>query len=127
VGSVVGDADQLKQVLLNLSLNAIQSAASSEGRVSVEARLGKGGRILIGISDNGEGVKHDLQERIFDPFFTTRELGVGLGLSISYQIVQQHGGTLTLTNPGKLGGVSFLIWLPRATLYGFRRAEKCSC
>lgn len=113
LASVIGDADQLKQVLLNLSLNAIQNSSEKEGEVLLEARPSRRGGVLIEVSDNGKGVENSLKERIFDPFFTTRSQGVGLGLSISYQIIQQHGGELNLTSPGKLGGATFQFVLPK--------------
>jgi two-component system, NtrC family, sensor histidine kinase HydH len=103
------DPEQLKQVLLNLVINAIDaSPAGSE--ICLRTLIRESGT-AIEIEDNGSGIPEDAVERIFDPFFTTKPKGTGLGLAISSMIVSQHGGTLSFhSNPG--GGATFLIELP---------------
>lgn len=102
------DGEQLKQVLLNLIINAVQ-ATEGKGQVMVRARAGD--RLHIDVSDEGCGIPTEEQDRIFDPFFTTKENGTGLGLAIAANIVEQHAGELTsFSNPGM--GTTFRIDLP---------------
>jgi signal transduction histidine kinase len=103
------DPELLKQVLLNLMINAIQ-AMPDGGEVLVTAGP-RNDRLLIQVRDEGCGVGAANRDRIFDPFFTTKETGTGLGLSVTHQIVEQHGGILTAeANPGK--GMTFSVSLP---------------
>jgi PAS domain S-box-containing protein len=110
---VMGSANHLEQVLLNLLTNA-REAMPAGGNIRVESRPGMDGDdIEILIADTGNGIPEEHLERIFDPFFTTREGGTGLGLSISYGIVKEHGGTLNVqSDVGK--GTTFTITLPSA-------------
>jgi two-component system, NtrC family, sensor histidine kinase HydH len=103
------DAEQLKQVLLNLVMNAIQ-AMPRGGRVTVAAERNESG-VTIDVCDQGEGIREDNLDRVFDPFFTTKENGSGLGLSIAHQIISQHGGRLTI-QPNSPRGVTARILLP---------------
>lgn len=104
-----GDPAQLEQVLLNLSLNAIQ-AMPSGGTLRLSAAAERGA-VRLEVSDTGHGIPPELLERIFKPFFTTRPNGSGLGLSISRQIVTSHGGELWLESvPDQ--GTSARIRLP---------------
>jgi two-component system, NtrC family, sensor kinase len=107
------DANQIKQVLLNLVLNAA-AAMPDGGRLTISTHLGVDGRFIkISVQDTGTGIPKEHLERIFDPFFTTKEQGkgTGLGLSVSYGIVQQHKGTITVTSQvGK--GSTFDVNLP---------------
>jgi polar amino acid transport system substrate-binding protein len=98
------DADQLRQILLNLALNAL--AAAPGGRVEIRCVRGPGG-LEVEVSDDGEGVAEEARGRLFDPFFTTRATGVGLGLSISQRLARQNGATLSVRSPGRLRGASF--------------------
>lgn len=103
------DPEQLRQVLLNLLINAIQ-ASPSGGDVVLTARHA-GSRVLIQVKDGGSGIPPEIREKIFDPFFTTKESGTGLGLSVAHQIIEQHGGILTAeANPDK--GMTFSVALP---------------
>lgn len=103
------DPELLKQVLLNLVINAIQ-AMPGAGEVLVSAGL-RNDRLLIEVRDEGCGISAAERDRIFDPFFTTKENGTGLGLSVAHQIVEQHGGILTAeANPAK--GMTFSVSLP---------------
>lgn len=103
------DPEQLKQVLLNLTMNAVQ-AMPDGGTVSLAARESET-RLAIDVQDSGTGVDPSNLERIFDPFFTTKEAGTGLGLSVAHQIVTQHGGTLTVAQNSTPGAI-FKISLP---------------
>ena len=103
------DPEQLKQVILNLTLNAIQ-AMTGGGEITVSARKDEE-RIVIQVADQGTGIPEEELDRIFDPFYTTKQTGTGLGLSVAYQIIAQHQGTITGTrNPEK--GMTFSIRLP---------------
>jgi signal transduction histidine kinase len=106
---VQGDPEQLKQVILNLTLNAIQ-AMPEGGEIALSARR-DGERIGIEVSDEGTGIPEEEIERIFDPFYTTKDTGTGLGLAVAYQIIAQHHGRITARrNPAR--GMTFSIWLP---------------
>jgi signal transduction histidine kinase len=110
------DADQMKQVFLNIFLNAFE-AISKRGRISVSSRgIQKNGLayVLIEISDNGQGIPEKILEHIFDPFFTTKKKGGGLGLSISHQIVQEHNGFIEVESRVKKG-TTFLVTIPCET------------
>jgi two-component system sensor histidine kinase HydH len=103
------DSEQLKQVILNLVLNAIQ-AMPEGGKMILEAKP-QGKSLLIQVVDQGCGIKIEDMDKVFDPFFTTKETGTGLGLAVAFQIVNQWGGTLTpARNRDK--GMTFSIILP---------------
>jgi two-component system NtrC family sensor kinase len=107
------DEHQIKQVFLNIVLNAIE-AVSAHGKISIKTRSIKKNSteyIQVEISDNGKGIPKKILEHIFDPFFTTKKGGTGLGLSISHQIVQEHNGTIDVESKLK-GGTTFFINLP---------------
>lgn len=111
------DREQMKQVFMNLILNAIQ-AMRDGGSIVVSTRVysrnqaGETGQFVqVEIRDSGVGIPEENLEHIFDPFFTNKDEGSGLGLSISHQIVQEHGGYITVES--KLGkGTAFFINLP---------------
>jgi two-component system, NtrC family, sensor histidine kinase HydH len=107
--AVFADAEQIKQVLLNLILNAVQ-AMPSGGEIVLRS-CQENGSVLLQVADQGVGIAEQNLERIFDPFFTTRAGGTGLGLSIAYQIVHGHGGHLSVRNNSERG-VTFTIFLP---------------
>ena len=109
---LVCDPEQLKQVLLNLVMNAIQ-ATPQGGTVLVSVRE-DGNNVAIDISDQGCGIEKDCLDRVFDPFFTTKQTGTGLGLSSAHQIVSQHGGTLMACRNSP-DGVTMRISLPYPT------------
>ncbi len=103
------DPDQIKQVLLNLLQNSLQSIAEG-GKIGIETYL-RDRDIEITVSDNGRGIPKSVLESIFNPFFTTKEHGTGLGLAISRRIIHNHGGEITANSePGK--GSVFKICLP---------------
>lgn len=97
---VVGDEPALIGVLINLFSNAahaLQAAKQSDPRIEVRAVV-RGDRLAFSLRDNGQGIPPDNLNRVFEPFFTTRDVGagLGLGLSVSYGIVQRHGSTLSV-------------------------------
>ncbi|MCC6873039.1 MAG: HAMP domain-containing histidine kinase [Sandaracinaceae bacterium] len=113
-GSLAADVDlgQLQQVVTNLVVNAIQ--AQPHGG-SVVLRYGlRDGEPFLEVADRGPGVPEVDRERIFEPFFTTKDVGegTGLGLSVAYGIVQEHGGRIELLAP-EAGGAAFRVTLPR--------------
>ncbi|WP_197038237.1 nitric oxide-sensing protein NosP [Billgrantia saliphila] len=102
---------QLNQVFLNLLVNAAQ-AIDVHGTVTIRTGC-DGEQVWLAFTDNGKGIPDELQSRVFDPFFTTKPVGqgTGLGLSLSYGIVQKHGGRIDIASrPGV--GTTFTIWLP---------------
>ena len=115
---VMADAEQIKQVLLNILLNGLQAIEGDQGQVWIETRVARIAReggidsfVQIEIRDNGAGISKENLDHIFDPFFTTRPEGSGLGLSITYQIVHEHGGFIDVESEiGK--GTSFRVNLP---------------
>ena len=105
------DRDQLKQVLLNLLINACQ-AMPRGGTLTVATRR-IGDRVETSVSDEGPGIREQDLRNIFEPFFTTKQTGTGLGLALSYAIVERHGGVLRAQNrPGR--GALFTFTLPVA-------------
>jgi two-component system sensor histidine kinase HydH len=105
---VSGDADQLQQVLMNLTLNALD-ASGKGGRVELSsARRAQG--IHMYVDDSGPGLEQAVKDRLFEPFFTTKEQGSGLGLPISNAIVSQHGGHIKVAH-SPLGGARFEVIL----------------
>lgn len=107
---VQGDPQQLKQVFLNLLLNASQ-AMPEGGSITVSSNRLSKGRIAVRIADTGVGVPEDQQSQIFDPFYSTKKGGTGLGLPIARRIVEEHGGEIALQS--ELGtGTTFTVELP---------------
>jgi PAS domain S-box-containing protein len=110
---VRGDDRQLQQVLLNLVVNAEHALANSPRRIITLRTSSAIGRVIVEVSDTGQGMSVEVQKRIFEPFYTTKPegSGTGLGLSVSFGIVQTHGGTLTVHSaPG--AGATFRLTLP---------------
>jgi signal transduction histidine kinase len=103
------DPEQLRQVLLNLVLNAIEASPAD---APIELRtVDEKKRIAIEVEDSGSGIPPEVADKIFEPFFTTKPKGTGLGLAISSMIIAQHGGELTFRrNPH--GGTIFRVELP---------------
>lgn len=108
---IPGDAERLRQVFTNLMVNALQ-AMPRGGVLAVQVlRAGRPGTVVVTIKDRGEGISPDDLSQIFSPFFTRRPRGTGLGLAIARQIVEQHGGTITVQSvPGQ--GTRFAVTLP---------------
>jgi signal transduction histidine kinase len=113
---VLGDPDQLTQLLLNIAINGIQAMAAQGGGTltfSLEReRKGEMRIFVIRMANTGPAIPLDQMERIFDPFFTTKDGGTGLGLSIGSRIADQHDGVLSVRNLPDGTGVEFSLALP---------------
>ena len=108
---LIGDSDRLRQVLVNLLLNAVQ-ALDEQGKIRIELKnVAVGAEIYV--DDDGPGIAEEQRESIFDPFFSTKEKGkgTGLGLAICRKLIEEHGGSIdALESP--LGGARMRIYLP---------------
>jgi signal transduction histidine kinase len=110
---VRGDEQKLQQVLLNLLVNAESALRDAQVRhLSVITRSTNGAVVII-VSDTGHGMTASVSQRVFEPFFTTKPPGegTGLGLSVSYGIIQTHGGTISVESTVDVG-TTFTISLP---------------
>jgi signal transduction histidine kinase len=111
---IPADPEQLKEVLVNLVVNACE-AMKKGGRIviseeeTIERPIGK--MVVICVSDNGPGIPCSLLDKVLQPFFTTKEEGTGLGLSIASRIIEEHDGRLNLTSTEGMGA-TFMITLP---------------
>jgi PAS domain S-box-containing protein len=117
---VLADAHQLQQVLLNLVINAEQAMIAAHGRGSMVLRTWhdlERDAVVLQVTDDGPGIPGDVRSKIFDPFFTTKETGkgTGLGLTVAYAIVQEHGGSIRVDSPAT-GGASFTVELPASSV-----------
>jgi signal transduction histidine kinase len=115
-GTMTGDAEQLRRVIINLVSNAfdvLEESATPDPRLEIQ--MGEnlaGSEVWLRIGDNGPGIDADAQEKIFSPFYTSKEGGTGLGLPICRKLVDAHGGRIEVeAGPGR--GVEFLITLPK--------------
>lgn len=118
---ILGDAEQLKQVFLNIILNAIEAMSQNETDkprtliISIEkgtAIDNHNRNLIISFEDTGKGIDQKDIENVFNPFFTTKEEGTGLGLAISYGVISRHEGDIQIESiPGK--GTSFIVKLPQ--------------
>jgi signal transduction histidine kinase len=109
---VLGDPSGLRQVCMNLLVNAHQ-AIKGKGQVRVTTAYTEDARVAIGIADTGCGIGQETIDRIWDPFFTTKEVGqgVGLGLALTYDIVKRHGGDIQVESSAGEGS-TFTVRLP---------------
>jgi len=113
---VFADGHQVQQVLLNLVINAEQAMLAANGRGTIVVRTWHDADqecVVLEVNDDGPGIPDEVQPKIFDPFFTTKEVGkgTGLGLTVAYAIVQEHGGRIRLES--RAGhGASFYVELP---------------
>ncbi|MBW1863607.1 MAG: PAS domain S-box protein [Deltaproteobacteria bacterium] len=106
------DPNLIEQVILNLITNAAEAMKSIDGAKKIEVTSSVGdGRIIVSVSDSGPGVPLALRDKVFDPFYTTKNGSTGIGLSLSHRIIEDHGGTLSVS-PGKWGGAAFIIEIP---------------
>jgi len=113
---VFADPHQLQQVLLNLVINAEQAMLAANGRGTLVVRTWHDvGReaVVFEVNDDGPGIAPDLRSKVFDPFFTTKDVGkgTGLGLTVAYAIIQEHGGRIWVESRNG-GGASFFVQLP---------------
>lgn len=111
------DPDRMRQVLMNVFVNAIQAMARG-GALTVKTRL-REDAAEIAVQDTGSGIPREIRSKIFDPFFTTKEAGTGLGLSIVYRIMEEHGGRIEVESltadeagPGQMSGTMVRLCLP---------------
>jgi C4-dicarboxylate-specific signal transduction histidine kinase len=113
---VIGDRVQLQQVLLNLTMNAIDAMRSVSGRdrlLTIAPGVDEDGMVRITVEDTGSGIDPSHLDRIFEPFFTTKSTGMGLGLCICRSIVETHGGKLW-ASPRSPFGTQFNLTIPSA-------------
>lgn len=113
--TVFADEDQMSQVLLNLTLNAIQAAGTAPYHILFEVRrrvIAGSPHTCLGVRDHGVGVAEGLEEQIFEPYYTTRESGSGLGLALSSRLIEAHGGFIELER-GE-GRTTFWICIPES-------------
>src|SRR5438093_4419119 len=113
---VFADGHQIQQVVLNLVINAEQAMLAANGRGTLVVRTWHDPdqeSVVLEVNDDGPGIPEELQPKIFDPFFTTKEVGqgTGLGLTVAYAIVQEHGGRIRLESKSN-AGASFYVELP---------------
>ena len=113
---ILVDANQMKQVLLNLVHNALQAMPSGGQMRILSQSASRAGRdwIVVSVCDTGVGIPPQDQARIFEPFYTTKgdQGGTGLGLSVTYGIITDHGGRIEVeSEPG--AGSKFTVWLPQ--------------
>jgi CheY-like chemotaxis protein len=110
--SVLGDAVELREVLVNMIYNAID-AMPSGGEIRLSSQEANG-RVVLTIADNGTGMTPDVRSRLFDPFFTTKgKSGTGMGMAVSFGIIRRHNGSIDVeSEPGR--GATFRISLPVA-------------
>jgi signal transduction histidine kinase len=108
---ILADPEQLKEVLVNLLINACE-AMPGGGQVTIsEGATANPRAVVLRVTDNGPGIPKSIQDKVFQPFYSTKEEGTGLGLSIASRIVDEHGGTVTLESREN-EGATFIITLP---------------
>lgn len=107
------NANQLQQAIMNFAINAQQAMGPDGGNLVVRTRADAGRGVIIEVEDDGPGIPEDIRGKIFEPFFTTKPAGqgTGLGLSVTYGIIKDHGGDIRIEDvPG--GGTRFVVSLP---------------
>ena len=92
---IEADPGRIKQVLLNIVVNGIQSIAGN-GEIRIRTAIDRPGRVGLSVADHGAGIPAEIRERIFDPFFSTKATGTGLGMAIARRIVEGHNGTIEI-------------------------------
>ncbi|NVB78549.1 MAG: response regulator [Kofleriaceae bacterium] len=117
-GTVVGDASQLEQVVMNLVVNARDAVKDKGGRVCVRTRT-RGSQVILEVSDDGPGIPPEIRDRVFEPYFTTKthgaNRGTGLGLATVFGIVESHGGTIEIDTGLDGEGATLRASFPAAT------------
>ena len=112
---VWGNSNNLQQVFINIVNNAREALSPAGGVIAMKTRgtaKKRKKQAVIEISDTGKGIPEAMMAKVFDSFFTTKDKGTGLGLSVSKRIIEEHGGTISVSNR-ETGGASFVITLPR--------------
>ncbi len=119
---ILGSGGKLQQVFTNLILNA-RDAMFSGGRITLKTEVDPATGVVIEVSDTGEGIPAENLKKVFDPFFTTKEVGsgTGLGLAVSYGIIQEHSGTVEVQSE-LLEGTTFRLTFPVTQKNGRKRA-----
>ena len=112
-GTLIGDPEQLRRLVINLVGNALDSQPSPPPRIDVEAgRNLAGSEVWLRVRDNGPGIERERLDKIWTPFHTSKSQGTGLGLPIARKIAESHGGSIEVeSEPGK--GTEFRVMLPR--------------
>jgi PAS domain S-box-containing protein len=113
IPTMIGDPGQLQQVFINFIINA-GTAMAGKGKISISSRFEPiSGQVTAEFADTGPGIADEIISKVFEPFFTTKGPGegTGLGLSVAYGIIQQHGGSMSVRN-GSWGGAVFTVTLP---------------
>jgi|GEM_PF-911156 len=111
LSTTCGDSNQIKQVLINLVLNAAEAMSVAGGYIILKTQHSSQ-QVLVSVIDNGCGVQAEYLPRLFEPLFTTKARGLGLGLAISREIIQRHHGHISVTSiPGEL--THFIVTLPQ--------------
>ncbi len=115
--TVMASEAEMKQVMLNLTINALEAAPPGQGQVNIQVSRNNGW-VELSVADNGRGMSAETLERVFEPFFTAKRgsgaPGTGLGLSISHAIVTNHGGRMSAYSQGVGMGSKFTVQLPAA-------------
>jgi signal transduction histidine kinase len=115
---VIGSDQEIRQLLLNLVVNALEATEPGRGRVTIHVTTG-GDDCRIEVTDNGCGMSAETLDRVFEPFYTERaggdEAGTGLGLSVSHAIITAHGGRIWAESAGPGSGSTFIVTLPLAS------------
>jgi PAS domain S-box-containing protein len=112
---VLGDRTQLQQVIVNLTVNAIQAmtqAGTARRTLVIRTTLSEPNTLCCTLEDSGPGINPEHLDHLFDSFFTTKDAGMGLGLAISRSIIESHGGCILADNGSALGGARFSFTLP---------------
>jgi signal transduction histidine kinase len=116
----MGNITEVKQVLLNLTVNALEATHAGGGEVRISGRW-HNGMVELSVRDNGRGMSRQTLERAFEPFYTERrgtkggvDRGTGLGLTISHAIIESHGGQIHAESDGPGRGSRFVVQLPAA-------------
>jgi len=104
------DQDQIQQLLLNLTLNALD-AMPRNGTLEMVLHPPREGQVVLQVLDTGPGIAPQLLPRIFEPFVSSKETGLGLGLAVCRRVAEDHGGSLTAQNRPE-GGACFVLRLP---------------
>ncbi len=110
--AVLGDRDQLGQVIMNLVRNAAEASRDSGKVIVIEGCRLDSGRIQVSVADSGRGMDPELLERIYDPYFTTKSYGLGVGLALCKSIVERHKGTIHLENRPEGGAIARIVLPP---------------